>query len=57
MDINEIEMIQHRAAHFVLGRPWRRNMQDNNISLMLAELEWPSLTLHRKCARLVAISL
>ena len=23
-DINKIEMIQHRAARFVLNRPWRR---------------------------------
>ena len=50
-DINKIEMIQHRAARFVLNRPWRRNMRDS-ITDMLTSLEWPPLQLRRKCARL-----
>ena len=40
--INQIEMIQHSAAHFVLNRPWRR-YHHNNITLMLTELQWPTL--------------
>ena len=27
-NINKIEMIQHRATHFVLGCPWRRDIRD-----------------------------
>ena len=33
--IHQLEMIQHRAARFVLNRPWRRNNQDS-ISQMLS---------------------
>jgi len=51
-NINKIEMIQHRAARFVLDRPWRRDIRDS-ISSMLLSLGWPSLQLRRKCARLV----
>jgi len=53
-DINKIEMIQHRAARFVLNRPWRRNMQDS-ITEMLTSLEWPPLKLCRKCGRLTLL--
>ena len=51
-NINKIEMIQHRAARFVLGCPWRRDNRDS-INSMLLSLGWPPLYLRRKCARLV----
>jgi len=38
-DINKIEMIQHRAARFVLKKPWRRSYRDS-VSSMLADLQW-----------------
>jgi len=53
-NINKIEMIHHRAARFVLNRPWRRNMQDS-VTEMLTSLEWPPLQLHRKFARLTLL--
>ena len=34
-DISKIEMIQHRAARFVLSHPWRRNNVSDSISSML----------------------
>ena len=52
--IHQIEMLQHRAARFVLGRPWRRDNCDS-ITLMLEGLNWPSLELRRKCARLILL--
>ena len=27
--INKLEMIQHRAACYVLNQPWRRNVRDS----------------------------
>ena len=51
-DINKIEMIQHRAANFVLSRPWRRNASDS-ISSLLHSLGWPTLQLRRKCTSLI----
>ena len=33
-DISKIEMIQHRAARFVLVRPWKRNARDSESSLL-----------------------
>ena len=53
-NINKIEMIQHRAACFVLGCPWRRDFRDS-ITSMLSLLGWPSLQLRRKCARLTLL--
>ena len=47
-DISKIEMIQHRAAPFVLSRPWRRNASDS-VSSLLHSLGWPTLQLRRKC--------
>ena len=41
-NINKIEMIQHRAARFVLNCPWRRDIRDG-ISSMLQLLGWPTL--------------
>ena len=53
-NINKIEMIQHRAAHFVLGCPWRRDHRDS-ITSLLSSLERPSLQLRRKCSRLTSL--
>ena len=53
-NVNKIEMIQHRAARFVLGCPWRRDFRDS-ITSMLSLLGWPSLQLRRKCARLTLL--
>ena len=40
-------MIQHRAAHFVLNKPWNRHQRDS-ITDMLKQLNWPSLQERRK---------
>ena len=32
--INKLEMIQNRAARFVLNQPWRRNVRDSISSLL-----------------------
>ena len=53
-NINKIETIQHRAARFVLGCPWRRDLRDS-ITSMVSSLGWPSLQLRRKCARLALL--
>ena len=53
-DISKIETIQHRAARFVLKRPWRRYYRDS-VSSMLADLQWPLLSQRRKCARLTLL--
>ena len=47
-------MIQHRAARFVLNKPWRRHHRDS-ITEMLNELNWPSLQERRKQARLILL--
>ena len=52
--IHKLEMIQHRAACFVLNRPWRRNHRDS-ITEMLVELKWPTLEDRRKQARLMLL--
>ena len=44
-------MVQHRAARFVLGKPWRRHERDS-ITNMLNQLKWTTLEEQRKCARL-----
>ena len=53
-DTNKMEMVQHRAARFVLNRPWRRNVQ-YRISEMLESLKWPTLEQRRKCAWLILL--
>ena len=50
--IHKIEMIQHRAARFVLNQPWNRHHR-GSISEMLQSLKWPSLQARRKQARLI----
>ncbi|MCY3928347.1 MAG: reverse transcriptase family protein [Acidobacteria bacterium] len=52
--IHKLEMVQHRAARFVLNQPWNRHHPDS-ISQMLHELKWPSLQDRRKQARLVLL--
>ena len=47
-------MIQHRAARFVLNKPWNRHHRDS-ITDMLNELNWPSLHERRKQARLILL--
>ena len=50
--IDKLEMIQHRAARFVLNKPWNRHQRDS-ITDMLKELNWPSLQDRRRHARLI----
>ena len=40
--IRQIEMVQHRAARFVLGKPWRRCERDS-ITNMLNQLNLTTL--------------
>ena len=52
--IRQIEMVQHRAARFVLGKPWRRCERDS-ITNMLNQLNWTTLEKQRKYARLTLL--
>ena len=52
--INKLEMIQHRAARFVLNQPWRRNVRDS-ISSLLSSLKWPTLQLQRESTCLILL--
>ena len=36
-------MIQHRAARFVVNRPWTKYYHHDSVSSMLSDLKWPSL--------------
>ena len=47
-------MVQHRAARFVLDRPWRRHQRDS-ITTMLSTLKWPALYECRRWARLTLL--
>ena len=49
--IHKVEMIQHRAAHFISNKPWHRNERDSIIQMM-SELNWPTLQHRRKLAQL-----
>ena len=40
--IHKLEMVQHRAARFVLHRPWKRNNRDS-ITELLQQLHWSTL--------------
>jgi len=53
-DVNKLEMVQHRAARFVLNQPWRRNIRDS-VTLLLEQLNWPRLKSRRECTRLVLL--
>ena len=50
-------MIQHRAARFVLNKPWFRSseQQHDSITDMLTYLEWPSLQDRRTMTRLALL--
>ena len=52
--INKLEMIQHRAARYVLNQPWRRNVRDS-INSLLSSLKWPTLQLRRESARIILL--
>ena len=52
--INELEMIQHRAARYVLNQPWRRNVRDSINSLLLS-LKWPTLQLRRESTCIILL--
>ena len=39
--IDKLEMIQHRAACYVLNQPWRSNVRDS-INPLLSSLKWPT---------------
>ena len=45
-------MIQHRAARFVLNKPWQKQHSDS-ITAMLDQLHWPTLQNRRTAARLI----
>jgi len=54
--IYKLEMIQHRAACFVLNKSWHRfNQQLDSITDMLTYLKWPSLQNKRTTARLTLL--
>ena len=54
--VTKLEMIQHRAARFVLNKPWyRSNQQQHSINDMLNYLKWPSLKSRRRNARLTLL--
>ena len=52
--IHKLEMVQHRAARFVLNKPWKRNDQDS-ITQLLQQLNWPTLKTQRRHARLILL--
>ena len=52
-DISKLEMLQHRAARFVMNKPWYRQQHNASITKMLDELHWPTLQNYRKQARLI----
>ena len=47
-DISKIEMIQHRAACFVLKKSLEENICDS-VSSMLTDQQWPSLYQLKVC--------
>ena len=52
--IHKLEMLQHRAARFVLNRPWRRNCRDS-VTDMLTTLNWQTLEKRREQSRLTLL--
>ena len=57
-DIGKLEMIQHRAARFVLSKPWLKSEYlhyRDSITDMLLSLKWPSLEHRRLHARLMLL--
>ena len=54
-DIKKIEMIQHRAARFVLNKPRHKSLNHDSVTEMLTNLGWPKLEVRRKIARLTLL--
>ena len=52
--IHKVKMMQHRAARFILDKPWGRNQKDT-VTQMISELNWPTLQHRRKCTRLTLL--
>ena len=52
--VHQLEMVQHRAARFVLSRPWTRSQHDS-ITEMLHTLKWTSLETRRRHSRLILL--
>ena len=52
--INQLEHTQHRAARFVLSKPWKRSERENqeSTSSMVQSLGWETLQRRRRNARL-----
>ena len=50
--VHRIEMLQNRAARFVLNHPWRRHYHDS-VSSMISALNWQPLQLRRRNSRLI----
>ena len=53
-DIQLLEMVQHRAAHFVLNKPCYHNNSDI-VTEMLQYLKWPTLQIRHKYLRLTLL--
>ena len=53
-DIKRLEMVQRRAARFVLNRPWNHTGNES-VNEMLSVLKWPLLQARRKYLRLVLL--
>ena len=53
--VSKLEMIQHRAARFVLNKPWHRSSQQHSITDMLNYFQWPSLKSRRRNAILILL--
>ena len=54
-DVLKLEMLQHRAAHFVANKPWYKNKHNESITKILTDLHWPTLESRRKQARLILL--
>ena len=54
LQLHRIEMLQNRAARFVLNRPWRRHYHDS-VSSMISTLNWQPLQTRRINAQLMLL--
>ena len=52
--INQLEMIQHRAARFVTNNSWQKDHHDS-ITTILHQLNWPTLQDRRKNNSLILL--
>ena len=52
--VHRIEMLQNRAACFVLNCPWRRHSH-NSVCSMISTLNWKSLQTRRRNDRLILL--